>query len=128
MEILKLGVLILTVLVLTGAIPTLSKEITMLITFSCCTVVLLYILDSVAPVIDYIKNISENISFNGLDIVLKAVGVGFITQIVSDMALDCNNKTLSNQMVFAGRVCILMLAIPVFMDVLKIIENLTNGI
>ena len=59
MEILKLGVLILTVLVLTGAIPTLSKEITMLITFSCCTVVLLYILDSVAPVIDYIKEENE---------------------------------------------------------------------
>ena len=128
MEILKLAILILTVLVLSGGIPSLSKEITLFMTFSCCTVVLLYILEQVIPAVNYIKTIAEAISFSGIDIIIKSVGVGFVTQIVSDIALDCNNRTLSNQMVFAGRVCILILAMPVFTDVFKIIEKLTNGI
>ena len=128
MEILKLGALILVVLIVSGAIPVLSKEIALFMTFSCCIVVLLYIFNNIVPSVNYIKDIAENISFNRLDIIIKAVGVGFVTQTVSDMALDFNNKTLSNQMVFAGRVCILILAMPVFLDVFKIIEKLTNGI
>ena len=128
MEILKLGALILVVLIVSGAIPVLSKEIALFMTFSCCIVVLLYIFNNIVPSVNYIKDIAENISFNRLDIILKAVGIGFVTQTVSDMALDFNNKTLSNQMVFAGRVCILILAMPVFLDVFKIIEKLTNGI
>ena len=128
MEIFKLGLLIVTVLVLSGGIPAFSKEITVFMTFSCCIVVLLYTLNQIIPAVNYIKNITQAISFDGLDIIIKSVGVGFVTQIVSDMALDNNNRTLSNQMVFAGRVCILMLAMPVFMDVFKIIENLINNI
>ena len=128
MEILKLGALILVVLIVSGAIPVLSKEIALFMTFSCCIVVLLYIFNNIVPSVNYIKDIAENISFNRLDIIIKAVGIGFLTQTVSDMALDFNNKTLSNQMVFAGRVCILILAMPVFLDVFKIIEKLTNGI
>ena len=128
MEILKLGALILVVLIVSGAIPVLSKEIALFMTFSCCIVVLLYIFNNIVPSVNYIKDIAENISFNRLDIIIKAVGIGFVTQTVSDLALDFNNKTLSNQMVFAGRVCILILAMPVFLDVFKIIEKLTNGI
>ena len=128
MEILKLGALILTVLIISGGIPVLSKEITVLMTFSCCIVILLYTFNGIVPAVNYIKDMAENISFNRLDIVIKAVGVGFVTQTVSDMAIDFNNKTLANQMVFAGRVCILILAMPVFIDVFKIIEKLTNGI
>ena len=128
MEILKLGALILVVLIVSGAIPVLSKEIALFMTFSCCIVVLLYIFNNIVPSVNYIKDIAENISFNRLDIIIKAVGIGFLTQTVSDMALDFNNRTLSNQMVFAGRVCILILAMPVFLDVFKIIEKLTNGI
>ena len=128
MEIFKLGLLIVTVLVLSGGIPAFSKEITIFMTFSCCIVVSLYTLNRIIPAVNYIKNIAQIISFDGLDIIIKFVGVGFVTQIVSDMALDNNNRTLSNQMVFAGRVCILMLAMPVFMDVFKIIEKLINNI
>lgn len=128
MEIFKLGLLIVTVLVLSGGIPAFGKEITVFMTFSCCIVVLLYTLNQIIPAVNYIKNIAQAISFDGLDIIIKSVGVGFVTQIVSDMALDNNNRTLSNQMVFAGRVCILMLAMPVFMDVFKIIEKLINNI
>lgn len=128
MEILKLGALILIVLIISNGIPVLSKEITVLMTFSCCIVILLYTFNSIVPAVNYIKNMAENVSFNRLDIVIKAVGVGFVTQTVSDMAIDFNNKTLANQMVFAGRLCILILAMPVFFDVFKIIEKLTNVI
>jgi len=126
MEIIKIGILIIIVIVLSNGIPTYSKEITALITVSCCTVVLLYISDFIVSSVNYIKNIAEKISFVGFDAVMKAVGVGLITQFVSDMAIDSNNKSLANQMIFAGRISIFVLAMPLFMEVLKIIERLTE--
>ena len=104
----------------------LSKEITLFITLFCCTVIILYIINTAVPVVSYVKEMATVIQFDNIDIILKVIGVGFITQFVSDLALDCGNKALANQMVFAGRVCILMLSMPVILEVLKIIGNLTK--
>ena len=126
MEILKLAAIILTAVILISALPTLSKEISVLISFSCCIVILLYTIRFIIPVVEYIRGLTENIYFNGTDVVLKAVGVGFITQFVSDAAMDCGNRSLANQMIFAGRICVLILSVPVLVQVLEIIERLTN--
>lgn len=124
MEIIKLSVFVLIVVIVINSIPTFSREISILLTFSCCIVVLLYTTKEIIPAVEYIKNIAETIAFEGIDVVLKAVGVGFITQFVSDIAADSGNKTLANQMIFAGRVCILLLAMPVFLQVFEIIGQL----
>ncbi len=124
MEFFKIAILILIVVVMVSSIPTFSKEITIIITSASCIVVLLYMLRQASDTIDYVKNIAERISFTGVDIILKAIGIGFITQFVSDMALDCNNKSLSNQIIFAGRITVLLLAMPVFLQVFEIIERL----
>lgn len=126
MEIFKLAAIILTAVIVVGALPTFSKEISLIITLSCCTVILLYILKMIVPVAEYVRELTRNIYFDRFDVVLKAVGVGLITQFVSDTAIDCGNRSLANQMIFAGRICVLMLAIPVFVQVLGIIERLTN--
>ena len=126
MEIFKLAAIILTAVIVVGALPTFSKEISLIITLSCCTVILLYMLKMIVPVVEYVRELTRNIYFDRFDVVLKAVGVGLITQFVSDTAIDCGNRSLANQMIFAGRICVLMLAIPVFVQVLGIIERLTN--
>ncbi len=124
MEIIKLAVFVLLVLLVVNSIPTFSREITMIITFSCCIVVLLYILKAVYPAVEYIKNVTRAISFSGIDVVFKASGIGLITQFVSDIASDSGNKALANQMVFAGRVCILLAAMPVVIQIVEIIGQL----
>ncbi len=124
MEFFKIAILVLIVVIMVSSIPTFSKEITVIITVGSCIVVLVYILNQAQGALEYIKNIADRMSFDGLEVVLKAVGVGFITQFVSDMALDCNNKSLSNQIIFAGRITVLLLAMPVFLQVFEIIERL----
>ena len=124
MEIIKLALFVLLVVLVVNSIPTFSREITVIITFSCCIVVLLYILKTLYPAVEYIKSVTETVSFSGTDVVFKASGIGLITQFVSDIATDSGNKALANQMVFAGRVCILLAAMPVFIQVFEIIGQL----
>lgn len=127
MEFVRIAGVILITTILVSSLPTFSKEISILITISCCTVVLLYTIKEVVPAMQYVKSVAALISFNGLDTVLKALGVGFITQFVSDIAVDCNNKALSNQMIFIGRIAILILAMPIFLQVFEIIEHLIGS-
>ena len=126
MEIIKMGAVILITVVIVNCLPTFSKEISILISFSCCIVILLYIINMVVPAVEQVRNIAEKISFEGIEVIIKAVGVGFVTQFVSDIVTDSGNKALSNQMIFAGRICVLMMAVPVFLQVFQIIEKLLN--
>jgi len=125
MEIIKISALVIIVVVLINSLPTLSREISIIITFSCCIVVSLYILETVIPAVNYIKNLVNTITFKNFDVIIKAVGVGFVTQFVSDTATDFSNKALANQMIFAGRVCIIIIAMPVFLQIFEILERLT---
>ena len=76
------------------------------------------------PALEYIKNIAETTGLEDIKIIIKAVGIGFLTQFVSDMALDCNNKLLSNQIVFAGRIAVIILSLPVYLKIFEIIERI----
>ena len=125
MEFIKIALVILITVILVSCIPTYSKEISLFITISCCIVVLLYTLEVVIPAVEYVKNMAQKVSFEGIDVVVKAIGVGFITQFVADIAVDSGNKTLSNQMILAGRISVLILSMPVFYQIFEIIERLT---
>ena len=125
MDIIKISLLILITVFLVNSLPAYNREISIITTISCCIVVLLYILKNVVFAIEYIKNIAETTGFNDIEVVLKAVGIGFITQFVADTAIDCNNKSLSNQVIFAGRVAVLIIAMPLFLEVIEIIGQLT---
>ena len=121
-----MAVIVLLFLVISSALPISNGEIRVLITFCCCIVVLLYTIKRVVPVVEYLQNMAIYLSFDRFDVVIKAIGIGFVSQFVSDMALDSNNKTLSNQMIFAGRVAVIAVALPVFLQVFEIIEHLTG--
>ena len=124
MDFIKICLMVLFVVIFVNSLPTFSREISILVTISCCIVVLLYILNKVMPALEYIKNIAETTGLEDIKIIIKAVGIGFLTQFVSDMALDCNNKLLSNQIVFAGRIAVIILSLPVYLKIFEIIERI----
>ena len=126
MEFIKIALLILVTVVIVSCIPTFSKEISLLITISCCIVVLLYIVNTAFPAVEYIKDIAKRLSFYGIEVVIKSIGVGFITQFVADIAVDSGNKSLSNQIIFAGRICVIILTMPIFYQIFEIVDRLTS--
>ena len=124
MDFIKICLMVLFVVIFVNSLPTFSREISILVTISCCIVVLLYILNKAVPALEYIKNIAEITGLEDIKIIIKTVGIGFLTQFVSDMALDCNNKLLSNQIIFAGRIAVIILSLPVYLKIFEIIERI----
>ena len=52
------------------------------------------------------------------------MGISVITQFVADIASDSGNKALANQMILTGKVSVMILAMPVFVQIMNIIGKL----
>jgi len=123
MEFIKLAGLILISVLLISSLPVFDKSISALITISSCIIVLLYIINTISSSIEYIKAFITDTGFMEFGILFKTMGISFITQFVADIANDSGNKALANQMVFVGKIAIIVLALPVFTQIMEIIGN-----
>lgn len=125
MEFIKLALIVLITVILTACLPIYDKPVSNLITISASVVIIFYILNTVSPVIAYIKTFfGNNLSFD-LSIVYKSMGISIITQFIADIAADSGNKALANQIILTGKVAITALALPLLARVLEIIGQLT---
>ena len=124
MNFIKIALIVFVCIVLINCLPAYDKAISAIVTIAACTVIVLTVLNTVIPVIDNAKNIfTDNIDYD-LGIIFKCMGISIITRFVADIATDNGNKALANQMIFAGKVAIIALALPLFSQVLEIIGKL----
>ena len=59
-----------------------------------------------------------------LTILFKALGICYITQFAGDICRDCGENTLAVQTELAGKIALMLLALPLFNSLADIISNL----
>ena len=124
MEILKIAGIIIVTVILISSIPFYYKNIRNIIMIFSCIAVSLYIINSFRNDFIQVKSFIEIIGFGDYSILYKAMGIALVTEIVRDIAADSGNKSLSNQMIFAGKAAILLIALPVYIQVLEILTEI----
>ena len=124
MEILKIAGIIIVTVILISSIPFYDKNIRNIIMIFSCTAISLYIINSFRNDFIQVKSFIETIGFGDYSILYKAMGIALVTEIVRDIAADSGNKSLSNQMIFAGKAAILLIALPVYIQVLEILTEI----
>lgn len=60
-------------------------------------------------------------------ILFKVIGICFLVQIAADTCRDSGESALASKIEIAGRVAILVLALPLYTRVLEIATSLING-
>ena len=124
MEILKIAGIIIVTVILISSIPFYDKNIRNIIMIFSCIAISLYIINSFRNDFIQVKSFIETIGFGDYSILYKAMGIALVTEIVWDIAADSGNKSLSNQMIFAGKAAILLIALPVYIQVLEILTEI----
>ena len=124
MEILKIAGIIIVTVILISSIPFYDKNIRNIIMICSCIDISLYIINSFRNDFIQVKSFIETIGFGDYSILYKAMGIALVTEIVRDIAADSGNKSLSNQMIFAGKAAILLIALPVYIQVLEILTEI----
>lgn len=88
-------------------------------------IILYSIVNQVGMIIRLIRTLSEKASVDKvyMDTILKIIGVAYITELGANMTKDAGLASVSAKIELAGKMFILLLAIPIISAVIEIVLN-----
>lgn len=121
---------ILTAIILWISLNKSNKDTSVLITITVCAMVLMAATSFLQPVISFIKKI-QGIGALDEDLVatvLKAVGIGIVTEIAVLICKDAGNESMGKSLQFVSVGAVLWLSIPVFEKLLSLLDNILGAL
>lgn len=81
-----------------------------------------------APVFDEMKAMldSANLSLEYIGILIKSLGVCYLTQLASDACRDAGETAIGSKVELAGKITVLSLGLPLFGKLLEIVRKLIS--
>ena len=126
MDILKIiGVAILTVFAVLVLKPT-RPEIAVLVGVVGGAVILFMFVDGLSLVVANIMAIVNRtgISTAVFTTLLKIIGIGYLTEFAATVCNDAGNQSMAQKVLLAGKVVILVLALPIINNLIEIVVGL----
>lgn len=83
--------------------------------------IFLYMVSKLTAVLQFMQQLSlkANIDIVYLNTVFKILGIAYLASFCSEVCKDANQSNLASKVEFAGKLLILVLAIPILMAVLQ---------
>lgn len=105
------------------------QEYAALLGIAAGIVILLEILSSIAPALRQIRTLlaSSGLSTDYAVILLKTLGICFLTQFAADSCRDAGENALACKMELAGKISIVILALPLFEKIAETASGLIGG-
>jgi len=128
MNILSLAGLAIVGLLVLALARQVVPEMATLITLGLGVVLLALVVDSLGDAVDVLQGLAGNagIKSDYIRVVLKVVGVSYITAFAAQMCRDAGESALAAKVELAGKVMILLTALPVFKALAEAIEGLAT--
>jgi len=105
-------------------------EYALIITALTTVVVAFSAIGWAVPVISEIKGMIDNanVSYSSLSVIIKSIGICYLTQITSDVCKDAGQVSISSKIELIGRIALCISAIPLYRDILSIIETIIGKV
>ena len=102
-----------------------SKDISAIIVGVACVMIAVTALSYLHPVISFFSQLRSmgKFDFEIMSILLRSVGIGIITEIISLLCIDVGNAALGKTLQLTGGAAILWLSLPLFTKLLELIEE-----
>ncbi len=102
-----------------------NKEYALLVSLAGGMLIFWFIIKSSSEVFSFVENIIKlsKIPDESFKLLLKVLGLAYITQISSDLCKDAGENAIASKLEIAGKVSILLISIPLFEKVIKMIIN-----
>lgn len=106
-----------------------GAEYSFILTVSASALVFVYVLSVVVTSLTQIGEIYARSQMNEkyIVILLKCVGICFLTEFSCDCCKDASQNALSSAVLISGRVCVLITALPLFEEFLNLALMLSGG-
>lgn len=118
------AVLLAVVLILT--LGSHGKEMGALLGLGVCCMVALIALNYLQPVVDFLGTLETlgGLNHDLVEILLKAVGIGMISEIACLVCTDAGNASLGKAVQLLGMAVILWLSLPLFTALIELLQDI----
>lgn len=120
---------VLLVSVLSLALGKLGKDMAVVLVIGVCCMVMGLAAAYLTPVLDFLKGLEAlgNLGSDLVSILLKAAGIGLLTEIAAMICSDAGNASLGKALQILGNMVILFLTIPIFTALMDLIVKILEG-
>ncbi|MDL2280858.1 stage III sporulation protein AD [Selenomonadales bacterium OttesenSCG-928-I06] len=122
-QIIGLGFIV-TLLIL--VIKQQKPEFAVQLSLTLATIVFLMILTKLTVIFDLFRDLAQraNISQVYLNTILKIIGIAYVTEFGSQVCKDAGESAVAGKIEFAGKVMIMVMAVPIIALALQTISKL----
>ena len=105
-----------------------KPEYSLFISISAGVLIFLSVLAVTRPIMDFINNLTSQTGLSGVyaEVLIKSLAVCYITQLASDCCTDAGETAIAGKLQIAGKVAILLIALPMFQSLTELVTELIN--
>lgn len=125
MDIVKIGLLGLVAVAITLFIKQYRPEYAFVFMLAVGLFLFYLCFDAFLTVADIVQKIGVGIgAYDGyIQMLLKIVGIAYISEFCSNMCQDAGYSAMGKQIEMAGKFCVLLMGMPVFLSLVQTIEE-----
>ncbi|MEG1779438.1 MAG: SpoIIIAC/SpoIIIAD family protein, partial [Oscillospiraceae bacterium] len=99
-----------------------KPEYAVIASIAASLVILTIVIGSTIPLIEQLEELfsATNMPAGYIEIMLKAMGICFITQIACDTCKDAGESSIGSKIEMSGKIAVLLVALPLFKNLLDI--------
>lgn len=128
MEIIKIVSFAFISLFIVGIFKGRREDLAIQISLVCGILIFLTMLSKISAVLSLLQEISNkaNIDMVYMSTIFKILGIAYLATFCSEICKDAGQGSIGSKVEFAGKILILVLAIPILLGVLQTILKIMN--
>ena len=125
----KAAAIILITVIFTLVLPKNAKEFQVVLSLGACALVVTAIYSFLEPVVDLIESLTAKANLDGdmIRILLKATGIGLLSEYVTLICQDTGNSALGKMLQVLSSAVILWLSLPLITSLIDLIGNILTA-
>ena len=115
-------------LIITVILKEYRKEYAIYVVIICGAIILLYSIDTISSIVNFLKEISKNKSFNTefISCLLKITGISILTEYAVSICKDSGESAIASKIDLGGKVLIISMSIPIIGTTLESLIKILN--
>ena len=120
---LKMIIIALITMLLSIVFKKQSGEFSMMINIAGGLIILFLTFDYISELFSYYINLSSNIGIDNsiIKTAVKVISIGYLSEFVSDLAVDFGNNVIASKIIFGGKVVICLIILPVVKELVSLL-------
>lgn len=125
MELVKVAIIAITSAMAVLIIKKTNPELAVVLSISAGIMIMILILDSLFEVVYTFYGIADltGIDSEIFEIILKIIGIGYISEFSASVCTDSGNKSIGDKVLLSGKIVIMLIALPIIKGIIGVIAE-----